>query len=103
MGYINIIFIRIHSKYPPTVDIVLEIDEDDLILNFTEFFKDVVQEFQAAGPLRRIVVSRNYEKHLAGNVYVQYARLVCFTYRIPLVYQFLYITLLPANHYFAQN
>ena len=41
--------------------------------DFKNFYNDVLPEFSKAGKVIQFKVSRNYEIHLRGNVYVQYS------------------------------
>lgn len=53
-------------------DASLEYEDSDMNKDFTEFFNDVVPEFESYGKLEQFQVSRNYEPHLRGNVYVEF-------------------------------
>jgi len=56
------------------VDLTLEFDDSDLYQHFESFYNDVLPEFQVIGRVVQLKVCCNYEPHLRGNVYVQYAR-----------------------------
>ncbi|XP_055639651.1 U2 small nuclear ribonucleoprotein auxiliary factor 35 kDa subunit-related protein 2 isoform X2 [Toxorhynchites rutilus septentrionalis] len=51
----------------------IEFDDDDLYNCFREFFLDVMEEFETFGSIEKVFVCRNFEPHLRGNVYIQYA------------------------------
>lgn len=53
-------------------DIWLEHSDADLYDEFVEFYNDVIPELEAYGKLRQFKVCCNRDKHLLGNVYVQY-------------------------------
>lgn len=53
-------------------DASLEYEDSDMNRDFTEFFNDVLPEFESFGKLEQFKVSRNYEPHLRGNVYVEF-------------------------------
>lgn len=54
-------------------DLTLEYEEGDIYDEFKLFYEDVFPEFQAVGHVIQFVVCCNYEPHLRGNVYAQYA------------------------------
>ncbi|XP_070538973.1 U2 small nuclear ribonucleoprotein auxiliary factor 35 kDa subunit-related protein 2-like isoform X2 [Ptychodera flava] len=54
-------------------DISLEFDESDAYKDFILFYDDVLEEFQEVGEVIQFKVCCNWEQHLRGNVYVQYA------------------------------
>jgi len=56
------------------VDLTLEFEESDVYQHFESFYADILPEFQAVGRVVQLKVCCNYEPHLRGNVYVQYAR-----------------------------
>ena len=60
------------------IDITLEFEDSELYQHFEAFYNDVLPEFKAAGRVVQLKVCCNYEQHLRGNVYVQYARLIVF-------------------------
>ena len=55
-------------------DLSLEYDESDKYNHFLNFYKDVLPEFKAVGKVTQFKVCANYEPHLRGNVYVQFAK-----------------------------
>ncbi|KAJ8310673.1 hypothetical protein KUTeg_012538 [Tegillarca granosa] len=55
-------------------DLNLEYEDRELYHNFQEFYNDIVPEFKSVGKVIQVKVCCNYEPHLRGNVYVQYAR-----------------------------
>lgn len=54
-------------------DSTLECDENELLAEFREFFRDVLLEFQRFGCIEYFVVCQNYAPHHRGNVYIEYA------------------------------
>ncbi|XP_028033470.1 U2 small nuclear ribonucleoprotein auxiliary factor 35 kDa subunit-related protein 2 isoform X1 [Bombyx mandarina] len=58
-------------------DIMLEYDENETYKEFEEFFCDVLTEFEKFGKIVQFKVCKNYEKHLRGNTYIEYADLRC--------------------------
>ncbi|XP_065084359.1 U2 small nuclear ribonucleoprotein auxiliary factor 35 kDa subunit-related protein 2 isoform X2 [Ochlerotatus camptorhynchus] len=65
-----------HQQHPEYgLDSSIEFDDDELYRCYSEFFLDIVEEFESFGAITGIFVCRNYEPHLRGNVYVQYASL----------------------------
>ncbi|KAG5261708.1 hypothetical protein AALO_G00287470 [Alosa alosa] len=54
-------------------DANLEYSEDEVHQQFLDFYEDVLPEFKSAGKVIQFKVSCNFEPHLRGNVYVQYA------------------------------
>ncbi|RVE42737.1 hypothetical protein evm_012620 [Chilo suppressalis] len=54
-------------------DVMLEYEDSDTQKEFVEFFNDVVPEFEKFGRIIQFKVCNNYEKHLRGNTYVEYA------------------------------
>lgn len=58
-------------------DLILEYEEGELYNNFRDFYDDIVPEFKAVGKVVQVKVCCNYEPHLRGNVYIQFAR-YCF-------------------------
>ena len=55
-------------------DLTLEYEDGDKYEEFVQFYEDVLPEFKAVGRVTQFVVCCNYEPHLRGNVYIQYAR-----------------------------
>lgn len=55
-------------------DLTLEYEEGDIYEEFKLFYEDVFPEFETTGHITRFIVCCNYEPHLRGNVYVQFAR-----------------------------
>ncbi|XP_062551276.1 U2 small nuclear ribonucleoprotein auxiliary factor 35 kDa subunit-related protein 2 isoform X2 [Armigeres subalbatus] len=65
-----------HQQHPEYgLDSSIEFDDDELYRCYKEFFFDIIEEFESFGKIAGIFVTRNYEPHLRGNVYVQYAKL----------------------------
>lgn len=58
-------------------DLVLEHDEKDIYENFTEFFVDVVPEFERFGEIQHFVVCKNSAAQLRGYVFVEYSTERC--------------------------
>ncbi|PZC78852.1 hypothetical protein B5X24_HaOG217179 [Helicoverpa armigera] len=56
-------------------DIMLEYEDNDTYKEFKEFFYDVLSEFEKFGRIIQFKVCNNYEKHLRGNTYVEFAEL----------------------------
>ncbi|KAL2087758.1 hypothetical protein ACEWY4_016586 [Coilia grayii] len=54
-------------------DANLEFSEEEVYQQFRDFYEDVLPEFKSAGTVVQFKVSCNFEPHLRGNVYVQYA------------------------------
>ncbi|XP_019850645.1 PREDICTED: U2 small nuclear ribonucleoprotein auxiliary factor 35 kDa subunit-related protein 2-like [Amphimedon queenslandica] len=54
-------------------DVGLEMDDEDMLKDFKEFYQDVFPEFEKFGEVVQFKVSCNYESHLRGNLYVQYS------------------------------
>lgn len=54
-------------------DLSLEFDEAQLFRDFCDFFDDVVPEFQKFGVIEQFVTCQNYEPHLRGHVYIEFA------------------------------
>lgn len=54
-------------------DLVLEHDEKDIYEKFTEFFVDVVPEFERFGEVKHFVVCTNSAAQLRGYVFVEYS------------------------------
>nr|CAD7201648.1 unnamed protein product [Timema douglasi] len=54
-------------------DIMLEYEDSETYQHFKEFFDDVLLEFERFGRVVQFKVCRNFEPHLRGNVYVEYA------------------------------
>jgi hypothetical protein len=50
----------------------LEFEETERYENFKDFYRDVLPEFERFGRVIMFKVCSNSEKHLRGNVYVQY-------------------------------
>lgn len=80
-GVTNMILIRnffVHarldcgSKTEYGSDLYLEYDDSELQTSFSEFYNDVIPEFENIGEIHHFVVSSNYEPHLRGNVYIEY-------------------------------
>lgn len=64
-----------HQQHPEYgLDSSIEFDDDELYRSYTEFFMDVIEEFESFGPISGFFVTRNFEPHLRGNVYVQYEK-----------------------------
>ncbi|KAJ8030484.1 U2 small nuclear ribonucleoprotein auxiliary factor 35 kDa subunit-related protein 1 [Holothuria leucospilota] len=55
-------------------DISLEYDQETAYQDFLEFYSDVLPEFEKIGKVLILKVCCNWEHHLRGNVYVQFAR-----------------------------
>ncbi|XP_034050676.1 U2 small nuclear ribonucleoprotein auxiliary factor 35 kDa subunit-related protein 2 isoform X2 [Thalassophryne amazonica] len=55
------------------IDACLEHSEEELQEYFLEFYHDVLPEFRSVGRVVQFKVSCNFEPHLRGNVYVQFA------------------------------
>lgn len=53
-------------------DIGMEFDDDELQTEFETFFADVVPEFEKFGQIVQFRVCQNRQKHLRGNVYVEF-------------------------------
>ncbi|KAL0894665.1 hypothetical protein ABMA27_013216 [Loxostege sticticalis] len=58
-------------------DVMLEYEDSETYKEFVDFFKDVTPEFEKFGRITRFKVCKNYEKHLRGNTYIEYAELRC--------------------------
>ncbi|XP_049888100.1 U2 small nuclear ribonucleoprotein auxiliary factor 35 kDa subunit-related protein 2 [Pectinophora gossypiella] len=58
-------------------DIMLEYEDSDTYKQFKEFFYDVLPEFEKFGKIIQFKVCNNYEKHLRGNMFIEYAELRC--------------------------
>ncbi|XP_011568933.3 U2 small nuclear ribonucleoprotein auxiliary factor 35 kDa subunit-related protein 2 [Plutella xylostella] len=56
-------------------DLMLEYEENDTYKDFKDFFYDVLPEFEKFGKVVQFKVCNNYEKHLRGNTYIEYAEL----------------------------
>ncbi|XP_022128083.2 U2 small nuclear ribonucleoprotein auxiliary factor 35 kDa subunit-related protein 2 [Pieris rapae] len=56
-------------------DIMLEYEDSETLRDYREFFYDVLPEFQKLGEVVEFKVCNNYEKHLRGNTYIEYADL----------------------------
>ncbi|XP_045458943.1 U2 small nuclear ribonucleoprotein auxiliary factor 35 kDa subunit-related protein 2 [Melitaea cinxia] len=54
-------------------DIMLEYEDSDTYKEFKDFFFDILPEFQKFGKVVELKVCNNYEKHLRGNTYIEYA------------------------------
>lgn len=54
-------------------DVMLEYADSETYQHFKDFFQDVLPEFQQHGRVVQFKVCRNFEPHLRGNVYVEYA------------------------------
>lgn len=54
-------------------DVPLEFDEGQLFRDYYDFFDDVVPEFQKFGTIEQFVTCQNYEPHLRGHVYIDFA------------------------------
>ncbi|XP_026487464.2 U2 small nuclear ribonucleoprotein auxiliary factor 35 kDa subunit-related protein 2 [Vanessa tameamea] len=54
-------------------DIMLEYEDTDTYKDFKDFFLDILPEFQKFGKVVQLKVCNNYEKHLRGNTYIEYA------------------------------
>ncbi|XP_071454247.1 U2 small nuclear ribonucleoprotein auxiliary factor 35 kDa subunit-related protein 2-like [Hetaerina americana] len=55
-------------------DLLLEYEDSETYQHFREFYSDVVPELLQYGQPVAVVICRNSEPHLRGNVYVEYAR-----------------------------
>ena len=53
-------------------DVWLEHSDADLYDEFVEFYNDVIPELESYGKIKQFKVCCNRDKHLLGNVYVQY-------------------------------
>ncbi|RNA27610.1 U2 small nuclear ribonucleo auxiliary factor 35 kDa subunit-related 2 [Brachionus plicatilis] len=53
-------------------DEALEYEEKDILINFKNFYDDVVSKLKTYGKLVQFLVCSNYQPHLRGNVYVQF-------------------------------
>ncbi|XP_022821130.1 U2 small nuclear ribonucleoprotein auxiliary factor 35 kDa subunit-related protein 2 [Spodoptera litura] len=58
-------------------DIMLEYEDSETYKEFKEFFYDVLAEFEKFGRIVQFKVCNNYEKHLRGNTYIEFAELRC--------------------------
>ncbi|KAJ2953537.1 hypothetical protein O0L34_g1139 [Tuta absoluta] len=58
-------------------DIMLEYEDSDTYREFKEFFYDILPEFEKFGRITQLKICNNYEKHLRGNTYVEFAELRC--------------------------
>ncbi|KAH9645172.1 hypothetical protein HF086_005717 [Spodoptera exigua] len=58
-------------------DIMLEYEDSETYKEFKEFFYDVLSEFEKFGRIVQFKVCNNYEKHLRGNTYIEFAELRC--------------------------
>lgn len=54
-------------------DLVLEHDEKDIYASFSDFFVDVVPEFERFGQVQHFVACTNSAAHLRGYVFVEYS------------------------------
>ncbi|XP_053663460.1 U2 small nuclear ribonucleoprotein auxiliary factor 35 kDa subunit-related protein 1 [Anopheles marshallii] len=61
---------KVHAEYGQ--DVRLEFDEDDLQNCYNEFFRDIIEEFEAFGKIQHILACRNAGTHLRGSVYIEY-------------------------------
>lgn len=59
-------------KFFLDLDEALEYEEKDILDNFKTFYDDVVSKLKTYGKLMQFLVCSNYQRHLRGNVYVQY-------------------------------
>ncbi|XP_046401876.1 U2 small nuclear ribonucleoprotein auxiliary factor 35 kDa subunit-related protein 1 [Ischnura elegans] len=55
-------------------DLLLEYEDSETYQHFREFYNDVVPELFRYGRLVAVVICRNSEPHLRGNVYVEYEK-----------------------------
>ncbi|XP_043246091.1 U2 small nuclear ribonucleoprotein auxiliary factor 35 kDa subunit-related protein 2-like [Amphibalanus amphitrite] len=55
------------------LDVGLEFDDAERARHFNNFYDDVLPELRSHGEVVQFKVCQNYEPHLRGNVYVQYA------------------------------
>ena len=55
------------------LDVGLEFDDAERARHFSSFYGDVLPELRLYGEVVQFKVCQNYEPHLRGNVYVQYA------------------------------
>lgn len=53
-------------------DLILEQDDFDLDRHFTDFFQDVVPEFENIGSIKNFIVCSNSDPYLRGHVFVEY-------------------------------
>ncbi|XP_061707963.1 U2 small nuclear ribonucleoprotein auxiliary factor 35 kDa subunit-related protein 2-like [Cydia pomonella] len=58
-------------------DDLLEHEYSETYKDFKEFFYDVLPEFEKHGQILQFKVCNNYEKHLRGNTYIEFAKLRC--------------------------
>ncbi|XP_026757184.2 U2 small nuclear ribonucleoprotein auxiliary factor 35 kDa subunit-related protein 2 isoform X2 [Galleria mellonella] len=58
-------------------DVMLEYEDSDTYKEFKDFFYDVLPEFEKFGRIVQFKVCNNYEKHLRGNTYIEFAELRC--------------------------
>ncbi|KAM3959032.1 uncharacterized protein ACR2FA_006872 [Aphomia sociella] len=58
-------------------DLMLEYEDSDTYKEFKDFFDDVLPEFQKFGKVVQFKVCNNFEKHLRGNTYIEFAELRC--------------------------
>ncbi|KAJ8726258.1 hypothetical protein PYW07_000956 [Mythimna separata] len=58
-------------------DIMLEFEDSDTYKEYKEFFFDVLSEFEKFGRITQFKVCNNYEKHLRGNTFIEFAELRC--------------------------
>ncbi|KRZ02029.1 U2 small nuclear ribonucleoprotein auxiliary factor 35 kDa subunit-related protein 1, partial [Trichinella zimbabwensis] len=57
-------------------DMWLLYDKFELYQEFCDFFIDIEKQLKEFGKLKRLIVCQNTVRHLRGNVYVEYAKLV---------------------------
>ncbi|KAJ8729526.1 hypothetical protein PYW08_001107 [Mythimna loreyi] len=58
-------------------DIMLEFEDSDTYKEYKDFFFDVLSEFEKFGRITQFKVCNNYEKHLRGNAFIEFAELRC--------------------------
>ncbi|XP_073941641.1 uncharacterized protein [Choristoneura fumiferana] len=58
-------------------DAMLEYEYSETYKDFKDFFYDVLPEFEKFGQVIQFKVCNNYEKHLRGNTYIEFAKLRC--------------------------
>lgn len=54
------------------LDVNLELEDEEQIRLFAEFYRDVLDELRRCGQVEKLVVCQNRERHLRGNLFVQY-------------------------------
>ncbi|XP_049784667.1 U2 small nuclear ribonucleoprotein auxiliary factor 35 kDa subunit-related protein 2 [Schistocerca cancellata] len=56
-------------------DVLLEYEDSETYQHFKDFYEDVLPEFETFGPVVQFKVCCNFESHLRGNVYIEYANI----------------------------